>query len=76
MKRVSPRRLALHRAGPQRPPRRIVPRHRVPQPGDPHRARVRGHADLRLGQIDISQGGLHDLVVMDDFSYGEPNAIE
>lgn len=41
-------------------------------------ARVRIVAgDGRLGadQIDISQGGQHDLVVMDDFIYGEPTVI-
>jgi hypothetical protein len=36
---------------------------------------VAGDSKLGDGEIDVSQGGLHDLVVMDDFIYGEPTAI-
>jgi hypothetical protein len=34
-----------------------------------------GDAPLGPGEIDVSQGGSHDLVVMDDFLYGEPTAL-
>jgi hypothetical protein len=37
---------------------------------------IAGDGNLGNGSVDVSQGGLHDLVVMDDFIYGEPNAIE
>ena len=36
---------------------------------------VTGDGRLGADQIDISQGGQHDLVVMDDLIYGEPTAI-
>jgi hypothetical protein len=36
---------------------------------------VAGDARLGLDEIDVTQGGLHDLVVMDDFIYGEPKAV-
>lgn len=35
---------------------------------------VTGDGRLAPQELDISQGGLHDLVVMDDFLYGEPTA--
>jgi hypothetical protein len=35
---------------------------------------VTGDGRLAPDEIDISQGGQHDLVVMDDFLYGEPMA--
>jgi hypothetical protein len=44
---------------------------------DPVISRVRivsGNGILSPNEIDISQGGQHDLVVMDDFLYGEPTA--
>ena len=37
---------------------------------------IAGDGNLGNGSIDVSQGGLHDLVAMDDFIYGEPNAIQ
>ncbi len=36
---------------------------------------VAGDGKLGDGEIDVSQGGMHDLVVMDDFIYGEPTAV-
>jgi hypothetical protein len=45
---------------------------------DPVIARVHifcGSGALAPGELDISAGGLHDLVVMDDFLYGEPVAL-
>jgi hypothetical protein len=36
---------------------------------------VTGDGPLSPDELDISQGGLHDLVVMDDLLYGEPTAI-
>jgi len=35
---------------------------------------VSGNGILSPNEIDISQGGQHDLAVMDDFLYGEPTA--
>ncbi len=35
---------------------------------------VAGDARLGIDELDVTQGGLHDLVVMDDFIYGEPKA--
>ena len=37
---------------------------------------ISGNAALGPQEKDISQGGQHDLVVMDDFIYGEPTATE
>ena len=37
---------------------------------------VTGDGRLGADQIDISQGGQHDLVVMDDLLYGEPTATD
>ena len=45
---------------------------------DPVIARVRiiaGTSHLAPGVNDVSQGGVQDLVVMDDFIYGEPTAL-
>jgi hypothetical protein len=40
-----------------------------------HRVRiVTGDGRLASNEIDVTQGGAHDLVVMDDFIYGEPTA--
>lgn len=47
-------------------------------PGDRRIARVRittGTAAIAAGVNDLSQGGTQDLVVMDDFIYGEPVAL-
>jgi len=35
---------------------------------------VTGDAALSIGEVDVKHGGQHDLVVMDDFIYGEPTA--
>jgi hypothetical protein len=35
---------------------------------------VTGDGRLAPDELDISQGGQHDLVVMDDLLYGEPTA--
>ncbi len=35
---------------------------------------IAGDGRLAPDEIDVSQGGQHDLVVMDDFLYGEPTA--
>jgi hypothetical protein len=41
-----------------------------------HRVRiVSGNAPISANEVDVTQGGRHDLVVMDDFLYGEPRAI-
>jgi hypothetical protein len=45
---------------------------------DPVIARVHivaGEAALSATEVDVSNGGQHDLVVMDDFLYGEPIAL-
>jgi hypothetical protein len=45
---------------------------------DPIIARVHivaGDAALSATEVDVSNGGQHDLVVMDDFLYGEPIAL-
>jgi hypothetical protein len=36
---------------------------------------VAGSAELSATEVDVTNGGQHDLVVMDDFIYGEPNAL-
>jgi hypothetical protein len=36
---------------------------------------ITGDGALEAGSLDLKHGGQHDLVVMDDFLYGEPNAV-
>jgi len=35
-----------------------------------------GNGELGSHELDITQGGRHDLVVMDNFIYGEPSAVD
>src|SRR5262249_4197799 len=37
---------------------------------------VSGDGRLEAGELDVTAGGEHDLVVMDNFLYGEPTKIE
>ena len=36
---------------------------------------ISGDAPLGATELDVTDGGQHDLVVMDDFLYGEPKAL-